>query len=239
MAQVGLLRVPDALLVEDYARGLLRDYFQTDCTGNVYSGATFDTYPADPAVAPTAPVGAANEITDSDLVALSMLGIRVTGYEALIIMHDRRENIAALLQDIPVNARIEEDASAGLLSRAGPAWALWELLREIKDRTKEARFGAVAAGKLLARKRPSLIPIEDSKIAAVFSRTSPDRDKQWWDDVRSAALDSQPVASGTTLWCYLARIRDQADQDHLSILRVLDIIGWMHAHRDRAGPTPP
>jgi hypothetical protein len=235
MAQVGRLRIPDALLVEDYARGLLRDYFQTDCTGYVYSGAVFDTYPAAPASGLIAPIGTAHQITDSDLVALSMLGIRITGYEALIIMQDRRKDIEALLAEIPPEAHIEEDASAALLAPRGPAWTLWELLREIKDRTKEARFGAVAAGKLLARKRPSLIPIEDSRIAGVFSRTSPDRDKQWWDDVRSAALDSQPVASGTTLWRYLASIRDQAEQDHLPVLRVLDIIGWMHAHHDRAG----
>jgi hypothetical protein len=183
-------------LAEDYARGLLRDYFQTDCTGYVYSGAVFDTYPAAPASGLIAPIGTADQITDSDLVALSMLGIRITGYEALIIMQDRRNDIEALLADIPPDAHIEEDASAALLAPCGPAWTLWELLREIKDRTKEARFGAVAAGKLLARKRPSLIPIEDSRIAGVFSRTSPDRDKQWWDDVRSAALDSQPVAAG-------------------------------------------
>jgi Family of unknown function (DUF6308) len=235
MAQVGRLRIPDELLVEDYARGLLQDYFQTDCTGYVYSGAVFDTYPAVPASGLIAPIGAADQITDSDLVALGMLGIRVTGYEALIIMQDRRKDIEGLLAEIPPDAHIEEDASAALLARRGPAWTLWELLREIKDRTKEARFGAVAAGKLLARKRPSLVPIEDSRIAGVFSRTSPDRDKHWWDDVRSAALDSQPVASGNTLWRYLASIRDQAEQDHLPVLRVLDIIGWMHARRDRAG----
>jgi uncharacterized protein DUF6308 len=96
---------------------------------------------------------------------------------------------------------------------------------------------AVAAGKLLARKRPHLIPIEDSRIAAVFSRKSPDRDERWWDDVRSAALDPRPAASGTTLWRYLASLRDQTGQDHLPVLRVLDIIGWMHAHRDPAART--
>jgi hypothetical protein len=232
MAEFGGLRIPDVLLNEEYARGLIHDYFRRDSAGYVYSGAVFDTYPADPASGTTGPPGAPGEITDSDLVALSMLGIRVTGYEALIIMQDRRKGIEALLADIPADAHIEEEASAGLLARDGPAWMLWELLREIKDRTKEARFGAVAAGKLLARKRPNLIPIEDSRIAAVFNRRSPDRDEHWWDDVRSAALDPRPAASGTTLWRYLARLRDQAGLDHLPILRVLDIIGWMQAHRD-------
>ena len=39
---------------------------------------------------------------------------------------------------------IDEEASAALLARDGPAWTLWELLYEIKDRAKETRFGAVA-----------------------------------------------------------------------------------------------
>jgi hypothetical protein len=195
MTQFGGLKVPDALLDEQYARGLLLSYFQQDDAGYIYSGALFDTYPAVPASGITRS-GAADEITDSDLIALSLLGIRVTGYEALIIS-DLHEDIRAQLARIPADARIEDAASAGLLTRDGPAWALWTLLREIKDRTKEARFGGVAAGKLLARKRPDLIPIEDSRIAAVFSRKPPDRDERWWGDVRSAALDPRPVESGT------------------------------------------
>ncbi|HET9896339.1 MAG TPA: DUF6308 family protein [Streptosporangiaceae bacterium] len=231
MTQFGGLNVPDLLLQEEYARALLRDYFRRDSDGYVYSGAMFDVYPADAASGNVTPPGATSSITDSDLIALSMLGIRVTGYEALIITHDRHQEIQSLLADVPPDVGIEDEASARLLARGESAWKLWKLLRDIKDRTKEARFGAVAAGKLLARKRPDLIPIEDSQIAAVFSRKPPDRDERWWDDVRSAALDPKPVASGTTLWRYLARIRDQEKKDHLPVLRVLDIIGWMHVRR--------
>jgi hypothetical protein len=56
----------------------------------------------------------------------------------------------------------------------------------------------VAAGKLLARKRPALIPIEDSAIAEVFRREAPDRDERWWDDVRTAMQDDEPKANGRT-----------------------------------------
>lgn len=71
----------------------------------------------------------------------------------------------------------------------------------------------------------------------MFSRRPPDRDEHWWDDVRAAALDLRPAANGTTLWRYLANLRDQEGQDHLHVLRVLDIIGWMHARRDPAVST--
>jgi hypothetical protein len=83
----------------------------------------------------------------------------------------------------------------------------------------------VAASKLLARKRPDLIPIEDSQIARVFRRKAPDRDEHWWDDVRTAALDTHLTANGTTLWASLALLRDKASAAHLPILRVLDILG--------------
>ena len=85
-----------------------------------------------------------------------------------------------------------------LLAQGGPAWALCDLLRGVRDRTKDARLGAVAAGKLLARKRPALIPIEDSAIAEVFGREAPDRDEGWWDDVRTAMQDDEPKANGRT-----------------------------------------
>jgi Family of unknown function (DUF6308) len=85
-------------------------------------------------------------VTGSDLVSLSLLGIRVTGYEALIITQYRTQEIENLLDSIPACACIDQEASAALLARGGPAWTLWELLYEIKDRTRETRFGAVAAG---------------------------------------------------------------------------------------------
>ena len=237
MPRFGGLWIPDELLDETYARTLLRGYFRHDDSGYLYSGAMFDTYPSDTAAGIADSPATANVVTDSDLVALSMLGIRATGYEALIITRDKSSEIETLLAKIPPDALIDKDESAGLLSPAGPAWALWELLRDIKDRTKDARFGAVAAGKILARKRPGLIPIEDSRIAAAFRRPSPDRDERWWDDVRSASLDTRQAASGTTLWHYLDHIKDREDLGHLPILRVLDIIGWMHARSNRDAST--
>lgn len=231
MVMIGRLWVPDDLLAEGYALDLLSSYLGRGNDGYVYSGAVFDTYPADPASGTTAGSDTANVVTATDLVALSLLGIRVTGYEALAITQYQAHEIGNLLGSIPPGSRIEDDASGALLTRDGPAWRLWELLYEVKDPTREARFGAVAAGKLLARKRPDLIPIEDSQIARVFRRKAPDRDEHWWDDVRSAALDTQLTANGTTLWDYLVLLRDKAGTAHLPVLRVLDILGWMHARR--------
>jgi hypothetical protein len=229
MATVGGLQIPDELLVRTYALELLRKYFRRDEHGYVYSGAVFDTYPTDPACGARDVADTANQVNDSDLVALSLLGIHVTGYAALAITQYHAPRIRELLSAIPADARIETKDSEALLARGAPAWRLWELLRDIQVRASDSRFGAVAAGKLLARKRPGLIPIEDSKVACVFGRPAPDRDERWWDDVRTAMLDRHVTANGTTFLEYLDSFRDAAGLGHLPLLRVLDIIGWMHA----------
>ena len=228
MTIFGGLYVPDELLARDYALRLLGAYLQRDDRGHRFSGAAFDTYPALPAAGPSTESGAPDAVTDSDLIALTLLSIRVTGHEALIITHYRAKEIHHLLARIPRQTRIEDDGADRLLARGGPAWELWDLLCKIRDRTKDARLGPVAAGKLLARKRPGLIPISDSRTASVFKRPAPDRDTQWWEDVRGAARDPRPIADGTTLWKYLTSLRAAPGAGHLPVLRVLDILAWMH-----------
>lgn len=125
----GGLQVPSEILVEEYALDLLGRYFRRDERGYAYSGAMFDTYPADPAAAEPGPADAADVVTDSDLIALSMLGIRVTGHEALAITRYHSQDIRELLGRIPADACIRSSTTVALLARGGPAWALWDLLR--------------------------------------------------------------------------------------------------------------
>lgn len=229
MTRFGGLDVPDCLLAREHATDLLSTYLGHDERGHLYSGAAFDTYPG-----PNAP----NSITDSDLVALAMLRIRVTGHEALNITQYHREEIHRLLSLIPTNVAIEDDAAGPLLGPKEPVWKLWELLRDVKDRTKRERLGAVAAGKLLALKRPNLIPIADSSTKAVFKRPYPSADVSWWDDVRDAARDPKPVVEGMTLWQYLGDLRAVPGAGHLPVLRVLDILAWMHVEKCKTPSCP-
>lgn len=181
MARFGDLEFPDELLGRQYALTLLAEYFRQDAEGYVYSGAAFDTYPG--AAASGQPRAcraenrvAVNAVTDSDLVALSLLSIRVTGYQALIVTGRLAGRIHDLLAQIPPDARIEDEDAGKLLARGGPAWELWELLRDVKDRRTSKRLGPVAAGKLLARKRRGLIPIADRYTSRAFSRRAPGLD---------------------------------------------------------------
>jgi hypothetical protein len=235
MARFGDLEVPDELLDREYGLQLLGEYFERDAGGYVYSGAAFDTYPycasaagsEQPAAPPAETPGAVDAVTDSDVVALSLLGIRVTGYQALSITGPLAATIHDLLAQIRPQARIEDEDAGKLLARGGPAWELWELLRDITDRRTGKRLGPVAAGKLLARKRPDLVPISDSHTSRTFSRPVPALDGRWWADVRSAALDRQRAAAGMTLWDYLAALAAAGNVTDLPVLRVLDILGWM------------
>lgn len=192
MTKFGGLLVPDRLLDRKYAAGLLRAYLVRDGNRCRYSGAAFDDYPA--------PQGTENRITDSDLIAIAMLGIKASGHESLWITQYDADRIQELLMQIPSNVRIDDETAADLLQRGQAAWTLWTLLRDIRDHTKPARLGPVAAGKLLARKRPELIPIADSRTAGVFNRPEPGVDETWWDDVRSASLDGKLAADDLPLW---------------------------------------
>ncbi len=62
---------------------------------------------------------AVNAVTDSDLVALSLLSIRVTGYQALSITGPLAGRIGDLLTQIPPQARIQDEDSDVHLARHG------------------------------------------------------------------------------------------------------------------------
>jgi Family of unknown function (DUF6308) len=87
---------------------------------------------------------------------------------------------------------------------------LWDKLIEMRE------VGPVIAGKLLARKRPHLIPLYDDFVAKAMAAR-----KHWWVSLRDALQDKA--------------LRDQLEQlrasskigDDISMQRVLDIsIGW-------------
>jgi hypothetical protein len=67
---------------------------------------------------------AVNAITDSDLVALSMLRIRIPGYHALSFTGRLARKICDLLGHIPPKARIEDQDTNLLLAPGAPAWEL-------------------------------------------------------------------------------------------------------------------
>ncbi|MEU1321120.1 DUF6308 family protein [Streptomyces tibetensis] len=81
--------------------------------------------------------------------------------------------------------------------------------------------GPVVAGKLLARKRPHLIPIYDIRIKQLFER--PKVDHSFW-----AALSAALRVNNGALHDQLIHLRGKAGiGEDIGVLRVFDVIAWM------------
>ena len=73
--------------------------------------------------------------------------------------------------------------------RARPAWRLWDAICDIEPRPESNRVGPIAAGKILARKRPRLLPVYDSRIKKVLDR--PRTDNRWWHDLHDQLINDR------------------------------------------------
>jgi hypothetical protein len=85
----------------------------------------------------------------------------------------------------------------------------------------------VTAGKLLARKRPRLIPVWDNVVRCAFGRPS----SAWlW-------LDNMLREKDGALLQLLAKTREDAGlTKRISLLRTLDVVVWMR-HRNSHRPS--
>lgn len=206
--------------VEESVR-LLRAYFiQRRARGDLfYSGGHFERLAGGgdrPEVA--------NRFDADDLVAVTMLGVSVAPHGAVDLLTDPEGHWKELLSAIPLDARLEESASDRLIAQGGPAWELWERLANPTGTypMNPDGIGSVIAGKLMARKRPHLIPVYDRRVKALFRR--PAIDHTFW-----ASLADALRANGFALWEQLVLLRAQAGiGEDISTLRVLDVIAWMH-----------
>jgi len=124
--------------------GLLTAYFDP---ARGFAGATFDGLGVNPR----------NEITRDDLLAVTLLDVRWLPSAVRRLLGEGRSQATALLVGISSATSLWE-ASDGRLEAINP---LWNLLTRGSDGVEPA-----LASKLLARKRPRLIPITDTIIVA-------------------------------------------------------------------------
>ena len=90
-------------------------------------------------------------------------------------------------------------------------------------------MGPVLTSKLMARKRPHLVPIQDSIVLAELNATDRDFWRMWWQAMQLTDSGHQPVRH------YARKLRDSVPAAHeLSLLRVLDIVIWMNGKARRA-----
>lgn len=201
------------------AAELLRRYYLVPSTktGQLSTGSYFDEWGNrgdNPEVR--------DRITDSDAVAVSMLSVQVPA-RAIIGLQEQplAGHIQRLLAQIPTDVKMSDLTPAeteDTLGEGSPAWLLWNELR----RTPKTRWdvGATTASKIMARKRPHLIPIWDKVIGAVVGK---DTSEGQWLNWHNLFMEDPDLAGR------LARIYKRSTvQAPISDLRIMDAILWRY-----------
>lgn len=214
------LTIPEIYWDDSEAVRLLVEYFtRRRSRGDLYySGAHFERLGGGGDAQQVA-----NRFDSNDVVAITTLSVSLAPHGALGLLADPQGHWNRLLSQIPADARLEDPASDVLMAKGGPVWELWERLADrTKYPDKPDGSGRVIAGKLLARKRPHLVPVYDRRVKEAFRR--PTIDDCFW-----AALAAALRADSGAFRDQLARLRDKAGiGEDIGILRVCDVIAWMH-----------
>jgi hypothetical protein len=157
----------------------------------------------------------ADRLTGADLAALPLLSVRLARGELIIdLLETHAGKINALLSAIPTDVTMHE-AAWYLYADNSAAYELYLLLRSCRG------VGRTTAYKLLARKRPHLLPVYDDRLRTMLARPSNSWACLWsWFQVRPER------AIG------LVNLRDEVgDIDDVSLLRVLDVALWVYSER--------
>lgn len=156
-----------------------------------------------------AAVGDPNRFDASDLVAVETLSVQVPPEVAAKLLLTEPDRFNALLRRIPRSVDIWGASRETL--QDGPAAELHTLLRTLPG------VDWVIAGKLLAAKRPLLIPILDNKITDLLQ---PPTSRFWismWDELSDESRRTT-----------VAQVCAGAPAD-VSLLRRIDVALWMAA----------
>jgi len=210
------------LIQDDRAVHDLSRYFGVDApsgTAPTYTGGRFEALGGGGDRPETA-----GRVTSDDLVAVQMLSVQVPGPVALELLEgDLGEQVAHHLTAIPTDVAVSDAAAAGLIGPTGPAVAAWRLLERPYD------MGWVTAGKLMARKRPQLIPVWDRVVRCAMGFPPPQAVWLWFHQRMSADEGALTRA--------LTAVRGAAGvPPSVTTLRTLDVVVWMRhrgEHRDR------
>lgn len=156
----------------------------------------------------------ADRFTAEDLVAVQTLSVTVPASVALDLLESRLgARLSGLLQAIPWDIDMV-DAEADILAEGSPADQAWHLLC--------AQHGVnwVIAGKLLARKRPRLLPVYDKVVRCALGRPRP----SFWLALHAALREDDAA-----LHRRLLELRQAAGlPETVSALRVCDVAVWMN-----------
>ena len=152
-----------------------------------------------------------------DLVAVSLLSVAFVRHTSLYLLEAEKSSISTWLEQTPCDLDLH-DATRNMIERDSGADKLWRVLYAVPG------VGEVSAAKLLARKRPRLLPIYDRSVRrALGLRNS----NHHWTFVYDQLQRSAELTD------LLDELRGPRSDGDLSVLRVLDVLLWMSESWDR------
>ncbi|MFC5061572.1 DUF6308 family protein [Actinomycetospora atypica] len=204
-------------LHKEWCRATLETYWRRTAHGRpLYSGSRFDDLGDNPP----------NHLVADDIVAVSMLSVDVPAHATLRFLDESAAEITRLLTAIPADVDLHE-AGVGLVDHGSPADDLWSFLRTNGD-TPGA--GPVTTSKLLARKRPRLLPVYDDVVRGKLGLRGP---QEHWLVVQGLLREDPRRVD------VLRRARESAKgvPSGVALLRVLDVLLWMSDERRCPPPS--
>jgi hypothetical protein len=202
--------LPEALQSQDdeVALSYLRCYYKVRLDtplGADFSGARFDIWDSS-----HTRTQESDNFTADDLVAVTFLSVAVPPKAAWELLARRPDDFNKLLAQVPEMDLADVEPAA--ITPSWPAWQLWDELRTLRG------VDWVIASKLIARKRPRLVPIYDRVVKAVTGG-----DRNFWVPLCQALREDD-----NALHHRLLRLHREAGlPDEVSALRVFDVIAWM------------
>lgn len=187
------------------AQNALRLYFEPLSGKNGgFTGGRWDTFER--------PDRSPNRFTAEDVVACALLATPIRGRAAHDLLQDRAGRFSGLLEKIDpdqdfVDIEVDSDPIYTAMNE------LYDELKKLPD------VGRTRTTKLMARKRPRLVPILDNVVVAhAFPTGCGDR----W-----AALHAALRANDRRLWNWLKELTATLELGSVSVLRVFDVLTWM------------
>lgn len=190
-----------ALLLQRYYAGLLGN-------GMGFEGGWWDGF--DPS---RTRHSSPDEFTSDDLLATSLLSVPIDPSAVILIVGERTHDLTLALKTLGGDRDLASLSDSEVRHLEDNS-TIWNTLRSIKS------IGPTTASKLIARKRPNLIPIFDQVISeAVYGGTSID---QW------KRLHAALTADDAALNERLKSLRALAQlPEWISPLRIFDVIAWL------------
>jgi hypothetical protein len=157
-------------------------------------------------------MGDPNRFVATDVLAVEALSVEVPPNSAAKLIDTEAEDFNLLLRRIPADEDMWEVLRYHVQD-SGPAAQLHARLKELDG------IGSVTAGKLLASKRPRLIPVVDSEVSKVLKPPG----GRFWLPMYNQLLDDRRRERINTVVSF--------PLGDVSLLRRIDVALWMHAKK--------